>query len=131
LFGSAPAVWASRPGNGLQIFSLVSASSGSFAAHPTLLTSPHSHSLHIPHRTGRRIPAMATTPPPPTAAAALEKLSSTKMFGGHNLRFRHQSATLGCAMSFSVYLPPSPASNLPVRATPFLTAAYRCSPGGI
>ncbi|KAJ1287036.1 hypothetical protein BS78_03G399700 [Paspalum vaginatum] len=56
--------------------------------------------------------AMAATPPPP--AAALEQLSSNKMFGGRNLRFRHQSATLGCPMTFSIYLPPSPASNLPV-----------------
>nr|CAB3479401.1 unnamed protein product [Digitaria exilis] len=55
---------------------------------------------------------MAATPPPPVAA--LEQLSSSKMFGGHNLRFRHQSATLGCPMTFSVYLPPSPASSIPV-----------------
>jgi S-formylglutathione hydrolase len=47
-------------------------------------------------------------------AAALEQLSSNKMFGGRNLRFRHQSATLGCPMTFSVYLPPSPASSIPV-----------------
>ncbi|KAJ1287038.1 hypothetical protein BS78_03G399900 [Paspalum vaginatum] len=57
---------------------------------------------------------MAATPPPPLPAAALEQLSSNKMFGGRNLRFRHQSATLGCPMAFSIYLPPSPASNLPV-----------------
>ncbi|KAL5647762.1 hypothetical protein ACJX0J_042117, partial [Zea mays] len=49
--------------------------------------------------------------PFPTAAA-LEQLSSSKMFDGFNLRFRRQSATLGCAMTFSIYLPPSPASNL-------------------
>ncbi|XP_066307930.1 S-formylglutathione hydrolase-like isoform X1 [Miscanthus floridulus] len=47
-------------------------------------------------------------------AAALEQLSSSKMFDGFNLRFRHQSATLGCAMTFSIYMPPSPASNIPV-----------------
>uniref|UniRef100_A0A804N7S7 S-formylglutathione hydrolase n=1 Tax=Zea mays TaxID=4577 RepID=A0A804N7S7_MAIZE len=47
-------------------------------------------------------------------AAALEQLSSSKMFDGFNLRFRHQSATLGCAMTFSIYLPPSPASNISV-----------------
>jgi S-formylglutathione hydrolase len=41
-------------------------------------------------------------------------MSRTKMFGGHNLRFRHHSATLGCPMTFSVFLPPSPASDLPV-----------------
>ncbi|XP_062231103.1 S-formylglutathione hydrolase-like isoform X2 [Phragmites australis] len=55
---------------------------------------------------------MAATPPPP--AAALEQMSSTKMFGGRNLRFHHQSTTLDCPMTFSIYLPPSPASNLPV-----------------
>jgi S-formylglutathione hydrolase len=57
---------------------------------------------------------MAATAPPP--AAPLEQLSKTKMFGGHNLRFRHQSATLGCPMTFSLFLPASPASKLPVRA---------------
>ncbi|ONL95844.1 S-formylglutathione hydrolase [Zea mays] len=36
------------------------------------------------------------------------------MFDGFNLCFRRQSATLGCAMTFSIYLPPSPASNLSV-----------------
>lgn len=55
---------------------------------------------------------MAAAAPPP--AAALEQLSKTKMFGGHNLRFRHQSATLGCPMTFSLFLPASPASKLPV-----------------
>ena len=57
---------------------------------------------------------MAVAPP---TAAALEQLSSSKMFDGFNLRFRHQSATLGCAMTFSIYLPPSPASNLPVTVS--------------
>ncbi len=37
----------------------------------------------------------------------LEKLSDTKCFGGQQLRFQHQSAELGCAMTFSVYLPPA------------------------
>ncbi|KAL5229082.1 hypothetical protein ABZP36_017347 [Zizania latifolia] len=49
--------------------------------------------------------------------AALEQLSRTKMFGGHNLRFRHQSTTLGCPMTFSLFIPASPASpasNIPV-----------------
>ncbi|KAF0917228.1 hypothetical protein E2562_017128 [Oryza meyeriana var. granulata] len=36
------------------------------------------------------------------------------MFGGHNFRFRHQSTTLGCPMTFSLFIPASPASNLPV-----------------
>ncbi|KAF0926825.1 hypothetical protein E2562_027416 [Oryza meyeriana var. granulata] len=55
---------------------------------------------------------MAAPSPPPVAA--LEQMSRTKMFGGHNLRFRHQSATLGCPMTFSLFIPASPASNLPV-----------------
>ncbi|XP_044346418.1 uncharacterized protein [Triticum aestivum] len=59
---------------------------------------------------------MAAAAPPP--ATALEQLSKTKMFGGQNLRFRHQSATLGCPMTFSIFLPASPASTLPVRALP-------------
>uniref|UniRef100_A0A0E0CCT6 S-formylglutathione hydrolase n=1 Tax=Oryza meridionalis TaxID=40149 RepID=A0A0E0CCT6_9ORYZ len=57
---------------------------------------------------------MAAAAPSPPPVAALEQMSRTKMFGGHNLRFRHHSATLGCPMTFSVFLPPSPASDLPV-----------------
>ena len=66
---------------------------------------------------------MAAAAPPP--AAALEQLSKTKMFGGHNLRFRHQSATLGCPMTFSLFLPASPASKLPVSAVPYPLALGR------
>ena len=62
---------------------------------------------------------MAARPP----TTEVELLSTNKMFGGHNLRYRHQSATLGCPMTFSVYLPPSPASNVPVSATPLLPAS--------
>jgi S-formylglutathione hydrolase len=59
----------------------------------------------------------------PAYPAEVEQLSSNKMFGSRNLRLRHQSATLGCPMTFSVYLPPSPASNVPVSATPLLPAS--------
>ncbi|KQK11464.1 S-formylglutathione hydrolase [Brachypodium distachyon] len=54
----------------------------------------------------------AAAPPPPAAAPA--QLSKSKMFGGHILRFRHHSAALGCPMTFSLFVPASPASNLPV-----------------
>jgi len=36
----------------------------------------------------------------------LTLLSSTKSFGGWIKRFQHQSSTLGCAMTFSIFLPP-------------------------
>ena len=36
----------------------------------------------------------------------LEQLDEHVCFGGRQLRFRHESATLHCAMNFSVYLPP-------------------------
>lgn len=35
------------------------------------------------------------------------ELSSTKMFGGLNKRFQHESITVGCPMKFTVYFPPS------------------------
>lgn len=36
----------------------------------------------------------------------MEQVSSYKCFGGQQLRFRHDSAVLGCEMHFSIYLPP-------------------------
>ncbi|XP_020572372.1 S-formylglutathione hydrolase [Phalaenopsis equestris] len=45
----------------------------------------------------------------------LEEISSSKMFGGYNRRFRHFSPTLGCSMTFSIYFPPSsPSQKIPV-----------------
>lgn len=35
------------------------------------------------------------------------EISSSKMFGGTNKRFEHESATLGCNMKFSIYFPPA------------------------
>ncbi|GMH20175.1 hypothetical protein Nepgr_022016 [Nepenthes gracilis] len=38
----------------------------------------------------------------------LTEISSSKLFGGYNKRYRHFSPSLGCYMTFSVYFPPSP-----------------------
>ncbi|KAK8959408.1 S-formylglutathione hydrolase [Platanthera guangdongensis] len=40
-----------------------------------------------------------------------EEMSSTKMFGGFNRRYKNFSPTLGCSMTFSIYFPPSPPSQ--------------------
>jgi len=37
---------------------------------------------------------------------SLEQVSANKMFGGQQLKFKHNSSTLGCDMIFSVFLPP-------------------------
>ncbi|ORZ38555.1 esterase D/formylglutathione hydrolase-like protein [Catenaria anguillulae PL171] len=52
--------------------------------------------------------------------AALTQLSSSKCFDGHVLKYRHASATLGCDMQFSVFLP-SAAADGPVPALIFLS----------
>ncbi|KAI3446494.1 hypothetical protein Pfo_003159 [Paulownia fortunei] len=36
------------------------------------------------------------------------EISSTKMFGGYNKRYKHYSPTLGCSMTFHIYFPPPP-----------------------
>lgn len=107
-----------RPKRGDRVTIGVWISASRLLLESTTLPSPspvstHHHSSPT-HLAGDR--AMAAAAPPP--AAALEQLSKTKMFGGHNLRFRHQSASLGCPMTFSLFLPASPASKLPVRALP-------------
>ena len=38
--------------------------------------------------------------------ATLKPVSAVKSFGGQQLRFSHQSTTLNCEMTFSLYLPP-------------------------
>lgn len=38
--------------------------------------------------------------------AELQQLSTSKCFGGQQLRYRHPSSTLHCPMNFSLYLPP-------------------------
>lgn len=44
-------------------------------------------------------------------SAAPERLSSTRLFGGWQQRYRHDSSVLGCSMHFSVYLPPAVADG--------------------
>ncbi|KAJ4776066.1 S-formylglutathione hydrolase [Rhynchospora pubera] len=39
------------------------------------------------------------------------QIGSNKMFGGYNKRYKHYSPTLGCAMTFSVFFPPSSPSS--------------------
>ncbi|CAA7405898.1 unnamed protein product [Spirodela intermedia] len=53
------------------------------------------------------------------ASAALppaELISSAKVFGGFNRRYKHFSPTLGCSMTFTIYFPPTPqgSSTVPV-----------------
>jgi len=40
------------------------------------------------------------------AHQAPEKIGANQSFGGQQLRYKHQSAVLNCAMTFSIYLPP-------------------------
>ncbi|MQL78606.1 hypothetical protein Taro_011031 [Colocasia esculenta] len=47
---------------------------------------------------------MATPAPLPPA----ELISSGKMFGGFNRRYKHFSPTLGCSMTFTIYFPSTP-----------------------
>ncbi|BFG38029.1 hypothetical protein CerSpe_243030 [Prunus speciosa] len=44
------------------------------------------------------------------------EISSSKMFGGYNKRYKHFSPTLGCSMTFHIYFPPStsPSHRFPV-----------------
>ncbi len=44
----------------------------------------------------------------------MEKIGSYKCFDGWQLRYRHASETLGCAMTFSVFLPPGASAAAPV-----------------
>ncbi|XP_068307841.1 S-formylglutathione hydrolase-like [Pyrus communis] len=39
------------------------------------------------------------------------EVSSSKMFGGYNKRYKHFSPTLGCSMTFHIYFPPSPSPS--------------------
>jgi S-formylglutathione hydrolase len=45
------------------------------------------------------------------AGGAVTELSSGKMFGGYNKRYKHYSNTLGCSMNFHIYFPNSEDSN--------------------
>jgi S-formylglutathione hydrolase len=37
---------------------------------------------------------------------SLEQISANQSFGGQQLRYKHQSTSLNCEMTFSIYLPP-------------------------
>ncbi|PKU86087.1 S-formylglutathione hydrolase [Dendrobium catenatum] len=46
-----------------------------------------------------------------------EEISSSRMFGGYNRRFKHFSPTLGCSMTFSIYFPPTlPSQKIPIES---------------
>lgn len=47
---------------------------------------------------------------------SIDQISANKMFGGNQLRFKHQSEVLNCEMNFSVYLPPQVLSGSAVKA---------------
>lgn len=50
----------------------------------------------------------------PAMSDAFTILSETRVFGGWLKRVRHPSETLGCAMTFAVFLPPQAEAGLPV-----------------
>eukprot|EP00249_Psilotum_nudum_P016631 c25919_g1_i1 orf=871-1719(-) len=39
------------------------------------------------------------------------EISSVKMFGGFNKRYKHQSSSVGCSMNFTIYFPPAAATE--------------------
>jgi len=43
--------------------------------------------------------------------AAPQEMTSTKMFGGFNRRYKHESSSLGCSMTFTIYFPPAADSD--------------------
>jgi S-formylglutathione hydrolase len=45
---------------------------------------------------------------------SLEKVSSSRCFGGDQIRYKHESAVLSCTMHFSVYMPPGASQDSPV-----------------
>ena len=45
---------------------------------------------------------------------SLEKVSSSRSFGGEQIRYKHESAVLSCTMHFSVYMPPGATQDSPV-----------------
>lgn len=52
---------------------------------------------------------------------SLNEQSRQRLFGGYQLRLQHQSSALGCAMQFSVFLPPCASKDHPVPAVYFLS----------
>lgn len=54
-------------------------------------------------------------------AEQLTEAGSNKSFGGWHRRYRHQSAVLGCEMTFGVYLPPGASADAPVPVAYWLS----------
>ncbi len=44
-------------------------------------------------------------------AAPPQEIKKNKMFGGFNRRYRHESSSCGCPMTFTVYFPPAAESK--------------------
>lgn len=44
-------------------------------------------------------------------AGNMRQIESSTCFGGRQIRYRHDSETLNCTMSFGVYLPPAAEKN--------------------
>ncbi|KAI8562334.1 hypothetical protein RHMOL_Rhmol03G0028500 [Rhododendron molle] len=55
------------------------------------------------------------------------EISSSKMFGGFNKRYKHYSPTLGCSMTFHIYFPPPPPSSSHKFAVLYWLSGLTCS----
>lgn len=74
-------------------------------------SSAHKHISKVQNPSSIACASMSSSSFPPPAPAGLEQVGSNKQFGGYNLRYKHDSAILGCKMTFTVYLPPQAASG--------------------
>ncbi|THG13936.1 hypothetical protein TEA_014710 [Camellia sinensis var. sinensis] len=54
------------------------------------------------------------------------EISSSKMYGGYNKRYKHYSPTLGCSMNFHIYFPPPP-SNSPKFPVLYWLSGLTCT----
>ncbi|XP_058205381.1 S-formylglutathione hydrolase [Rhododendron vialii] len=55
------------------------------------------------------------------------EISSSKMFGGYNKRYKHYSPTLGCSMTFHIYFPPPPPSSSHKFAVLYWLSGLTCT----
>ncbi|KAF7148750.1 hypothetical protein RHSIM_Rhsim03G0028900 [Rhododendron simsii] len=55
------------------------------------------------------------------------EISSSKMFGGYNKRYKHYSPTLGCSMTFHIYFPPPPPSSFHKFAVLYWLSGLTCT----
>lgn len=50
--------------------------------------------------------------------ATPQEMSSNKVFGGFNRRYKHESSSVGCPMTFTIFFPPAAdSSKVPVGCT--------------